>query len=82
MEFATRFGQKVSRCESIIGYVFGSKVLCGEALNAAADHTAVYVLSGSISKMPKNNRLAVLGDAVAASRLCRLWYESGLPRGR
>ena len=82
MEFAIRFGQKICRCESIIGYVFVSKVLCGEALNAAADHTAVYVLSGSFRKMPKNKHLAILGDAVAASHLCSLWYERGLSSGR
>lgn len=82
MDFATRFGQNVSRCETIIGYVFESKTLCGEALNAAADDTVVYSLGGTHHRMPKNTCLAILGDAVATSRLCSLWIDSGLSSGQ
>ena len=81
MVFAALFGQEVSRCESIIGYVFESKVLCGQALNAAGHHVAVPLLDGSDYKVPKNTCLAILGDAVAASRLCSLWFDSGLTSG-
>lgn len=82
MDFTTRFGQNVSRCESIIGYVFESKTLCGEALNAAADSMAEYALGGTPRRMPKNTRLAIFGDAVASSRLCSLWLDSRLSSGQ
>ena len=82
MNFATHFGQNVSRCESIIGYVFESKTLCGEALNAAADSMAIYSLDGTHHQMPKNIHLAILGDAVAALRVCSLWYDNRLLNGQ
>lgn len=82
MDFATRFGEKVSRCEAIIGYVFESKILCGEALNAAADAMAWYTLDGRGHHMPKNDRLAVYGDSAADLYLCSLWYKTRTPRSR
>ena len=82
MDFATRFGQKVFRCETIIGYVFESKTLCGEALNTVGGDMAAYTLDGTLRWMPKNDRLAVFGDAVAASCLCSLWLDSGLSKGQ
>lgn len=81
MDFAARFGPMVSQCEDIIGYTFESKPLCGQALNMAADSRAVYALGGTMQRMPKNDRLAVYGEAVAAAHLCGLWLDSGLPRG-
>lgn len=82
MDFSTRFGEKVSRCEAIIGYEFESKTLCGEALNASGDFTAAYAQGGTPRQMPKNDRLAVLGDSVAESHLCNLWFPSGLSIGQ
>ncbi|SPN98714.1 uncharacterized protein DNG_01758 [Cephalotrichum gorgonifer] len=78
MDFAARFAGKVLRCEGIIGYAFKSKTLCGEALNAAGDHMSVYTLDGALSQMPKNTRLAVYGDAVAAAHLCGLWLDKSV----
>ena len=80
MDFSTRFGEKISLCESIIGYEFESKLLCAEALNAAGDGMAIYTLNGLLHRMPKNDRLAVYGDSVADSHLCDLWYKTGKPR--
>lgn len=80
MEFPNRFGLKVSQCEAIIGYTFKSKLLCAEALNAAADPQAVYTMNGFFKKMPKNDRLAIYGDAAAACHLCNLWVQSGLDK--
>jgi hypothetical protein len=77
MTFCPRFSRRVSECDSIIGYEFNSKSLCAQALNVAADSMAVGVLDGSMKKMPKNDRLAVYGDAEAAAYLC-----SPLDRGR
>ncbi|KAG5656817.1 hypothetical protein KAF25_010370 [Fusarium avenaceum] len=69
MDFQNRFGLKVLQCEAIIGYTFKSKLLCAEALNAAADPQAVYTMDGLFKKMPKNDRLAIYGDAAAACHL-------------
>ena len=76
------FGQKVSQCEAIIGYEFVSKRLCAEALNTAADGNALYTVDGTQHRMPKNTRLAIVGDIVSALHLCRPWYRSGLPPGQ
>jgi hypothetical protein len=80
MDFPNRFGLKVSQYESIIGYTFKSKLLCAEALNAAADPQAVYTMNGFFNKMPKNDRLAIYGDAAAACHLCNLWVQQGLDK--
>lgn len=80
MDFATRFGEKVEQCETIIGYVFMTKTLCGEALNAGGE--SLYFLGGASLTVPKNDRLAIYGDSVAASYLCRLWYEGGREKGQ
>ncbi|KAG5775088.1 hypothetical protein H9Q73_011235 [Fusarium xylarioides] len=80
MTFCPRFSRRVSECESIIAYEFNSKSLCAQALNTAADSMSVCVLDGSIKKIPKNDRLAVYGDAAAAAYLCSLWIKGGLPK--
>ncbi|KAM0315144.1 hypothetical protein ACHAPQ_011646 [Fusarium lateritium] len=80
MDFSQRFGVKVSQCEALIGYTFKSKLLCAEALNAAADPQAVYTMDGFFKKMPKNDRLAIYGDAAAACHLCHLWVQRGLDK--
>ncbi|VZI11148.1 unnamed protein product [Fusarium fujikuroi] len=73
MDFSSSFGPKVSQCEAIIGYCFNSKVLCAEALNAAADSKSVYILDGLLQRMPKNDRLAIYGDSAVAFYLCSIW---------
>ncbi|KAG9255769.1 ribonuclease III domain-containing protein [Emericellopsis atlantica] len=80
MDFSSNFGPKVSRCEKIIQYSFNSKVLCAKALNAAADSKSVYILDGLSRQMPKNDRLAVYGDSVAACYLCSIWEQRGLAK--
>ncbi|RKL51066.1 hypothetical protein BFJ72_g519 [Fusarium proliferatum] len=80
MTSCPRLSRKVAECESIITYEFNSKSLCAQALNAAADSMAVCYMDGSIKKMPKNDRLAVYGDAAAAAYLCSLWVKGGLPK--
>ncbi|EXL66158.1 hypothetical protein FOPG_17648 [Fusarium oxysporum f. sp. conglutinans race 2 54008] len=80
MDFSSGFGPKVSQCEAIIGYCFNSKVLCAEALNAAADSKSVYILDGILQRMPKNDRLAVYGDSAAAFYLCSIWVQRGLDK--
>ncbi|EXK81668.1 hypothetical protein FOQG_13959 [Fusarium oxysporum f. sp. raphani 54005] len=80
MTSCPRFSRKVSECESIIAYEFNSKSLCAQALNTAAGAMSVCVLDSSLKQMPKNNRLAVYGDAAAAAHLCSLWIKRGLPK--
>ncbi|QKD61565.2 uncharacterized protein FOBCDRAFT_286224 [Fusarium oxysporum Fo47] len=80
MTSCPRFSRKVSECESIIAYEFNSKSLCAQALNTAAGALSVCALNGSFKQMPKNDRLAVYGDAAAAAHLCSLWINRGLPR--
>ncbi|EGU81641.1 hypothetical protein FOXB_07838 [Fusarium oxysporum f. sp. conglutinans Fo5176] len=80
MTSCPRFSRKVSECESIIAYEFNSKSLCAQALNTAASAMSVCVLDSSLKQMPKNNRLAVYGDAAAAAHLCSLWIKRGLPK--
>ncbi|KAF5607634.1 ribonuclease III [Fusarium pseudoanthophilum] len=71
---------KIAECETIIAYKFDDKALCAQALNTAADSNSVYVLDRCFKTMPKNDRLAVYGDSVAASYLCSLWIKRGLPK--
>ncbi|RYP26155.1 hypothetical protein DL767_008151 [Monosporascus sp. MG133] len=80
MDFSTRFGDKVRRCEDIIKYSFRSKMFCAEALNTAGDAASVYVSDGFFQRMPKNGRLAIYGDAAANLHLCGLWLELGLEK--
>lgn len=70
---------KIRRCERAIAYTVGND-LCAEALNAAGDY--FYASGQTISRLRKNDRLAVYGDIAAAERLCRRWYDSGLDKGR
>ncbi|KAF4945266.1 hypothetical protein FGADI_12086 [Fusarium gaditjirri] len=80
MTSCPRFSRRVSECESIIAYEFNSKSLYAQALNTAADAMSVCLLDGSFKQMPKNDRLAVYGDAAVAAYLCSLWIKRGLPK--
>ena len=79
MDSTNSYDDRITRCEAIIGYVFKSKALCIEALNAAGD--IIFRVDGVPYRLPKNNRLAVYGDSVAASYLCGLWLERELTTG-
>ena len=80
MDFTRHFGPKVTQCERIIGYSFKSKLLCAEAMNAAADSQADYTVDGFIRMMPKNDRLAVYGDTAATFYLAGIWMDRGLEK--
>jgi ribonuclease-3 len=81
MDFETRFGNKIAQCERAIAYSFSEKALCAEASNAAADRMASFTNGDRICNLPKNDRLAIYGDSVAASILCRRWYRRGYDKG-
>jgi hypothetical protein len=80
INFSSSFSPKVSQCGAVIGYCFNSKVLCAEALNAAADSKSVYILDGLLQRMPKNDRLVVYGDSAVAFYLCSIWVQRGLDK--
>jgi hypothetical protein len=74
-----RLLQNVTECEAIIGYTFINKQRCAIALNAAGP---TVLMSGSFEVIPRNDLMAVYGDSVIASHLCRRWYETGIARGK
>jgi ribonuclease-3 len=65
---------KIAEVERILKYVFVSKLLCAEAIQMAAPMSALSV-NGRAQLVPENRRLAVLGDAIASSVLCKAWYS-------
>ncbi|PVI01610.1 ribonuclease III [Periconia macrospinosa] len=64
---------RITKVSDIFGYVFDDKMRCIEALQM--DGQPLY-LDGSWVNVPKNNRLAVLGDAILDATLCKLWYRA------
>lgn len=71
---------KVTSCETIINYVFRNKLLCLEALQASGHSMLLW--QNRFTRVEKNDRLAVLGDTMAKSSLCRLWFATGRSKGR
>ncbi|KAJ6560162.1 hypothetical protein B0H19DRAFT_945249, partial [Mycena capillaripes] len=78
--FSNTFRAKIAKCESIIQYIFSSKLLCAQALNVARGRSARYVLDGEVHTMPLNNHLAIYGDAMARVHLCPYSLTSDLAR--
>jgi ribonuclease-3 len=69
---------KITTCETIVSYDFGNKLLCAMALSTFQTMGAV---QGAFRMLPRNDRIAVYGDAVASSYLCRKWFDTGLQKG-
>lgn len=67
--------KNISEVEKIFGYVFSDKVLCAEALQMAGPQAEVSI-DGKSYSVAKNERLAILGDAVNDHVLCKMWYHS------
>ena len=70
---------KVAACESIIHYEFANKLLCLEALQASG-HMLRW--EGTLNRIEKNDRLAVLGDAIAQAHFFKRWFHTGRSKGR
>lgn len=81
MDFDSKFGDCVEHVEDTVPHTFANKKLCAESFNNAGPTASVYVADGQFTILPKNDRLAVYGDAVAASMLCRDWYDGGSSKG-
>ncbi|EWZ78165.1 hypothetical protein FOXG_22704 [Fusarium oxysporum f. sp. lycopersici 4287] len=75
MDFSSGFGPKVSQCEAIIGYCFNSKVLCAEALNAAAFYLcSIWVQRG----LDKHCWTMLRHDLISNENPARVGMEHGL----
>jgi hypothetical protein len=65
---------KIADLEAKIGLAFTNKLLGAESLQMAGAPGMV-TIEDTTHIIPKNTRLAVLGDAVMASVLCSEWYN-------
>ncbi|KAF2449677.1 hypothetical protein P171DRAFT_197645 [Karstenula rhodostoma CBS 690.94] len=73
--------QKIAEVERILDYVFVNKLLCAEAIQMAAPMSPLSI-NGRIHSVDANKRLAILGDAVATSILCKAWFRGRDQNGR
>jgi ribonuclease III len=69
---------RVATCESIIQYVFKDKRLCLQALQASG-HPLRW--GTGLIRVDRNDRLAVFGDTVAKTFLCKQWLETRRTKG-
>lgn len=69
---------KIALCESILGYEFSEKRLCLEAIQAGGD---MIIWDLNWQHIPKNDRLAVLGDILFKFELCKKWLDTGRSKG-
>lgn len=81
MDFDSRFGDCITQCEQRITHTFANKLLPAEALNNAGPGASGYVADGAYRALAKNDRLAVYGDSVANTMLCREWYHENTSKG-
>ncbi|CAI6336215.1 unnamed protein product [Periconia digitata] len=66
--------QRIATVTNMFGHIFVRKNLCAEALQMAGP-VACVIVNDAVSWVPKNNRLAIVGDAILDTVLCRKWYE-------
>lgn len=65
---------KIAPTEAALGYTFTNKLLCVEGLQMAGAPGHI-TLNGSMHRVEKNTRLAVLGDAMMSCVLAEKWFE-------
>ncbi len=63
------FNDKIAQCESIINFTFSNKRLAAQALNRCGLY-------------PKNDRLAIYGDAMLKAQLARKFIDTTLSLGK
>ncbi|KAK5081023.1 hypothetical protein LTR05_008340 [Lithohypha guttulata] len=73
------YAKKVAKCEAMLNITFSNKLLCLEALQMSGN---MLPWNEQFLKVNKNDRLAVLGDTVLKSYLCKKWYHSGRVKGQ
>jgi IMP cyclohydrolase len=71
---------KIAQIEQTLGYEFRNKLLCAEALQMAGPAT-VLVVNRTFQNFAKNVNLAILGDTVLTTVLCKMWYETADEQG-
>lgn len=81
MDFESRFGHCITQCEHIIRHTFGDRPLAAESLNNAGQSASFHVYNHEFKLLPKNDRLAVYGDSIAATTLCLDWYRGNTSKG-
>jgi len=69
----------VAACEAIIQYEFNDKLLCLKALKASG---LELIWQNNLTRVEKNDRLAVLGDNVTRAHCCRRWFRTGRSKGQ
>lgn len=67
---------KVDRCQKILDYEFKDTLHCLKGLQAS---TEVLLWNGQYLAIARNNRLAILGDAIMKSVLCEKWHTTNRP---
>lgn len=82
MDFDSRFGHRITRCEDRIKHTFINKLLAAESLNNVGPSASVYFDNKVQKTLSKNDRLAVYGDSIATTMLCRDWYHKNTSKGR
>jgi ribonuclease-3 len=70
---------KIRACETIVRYQFNDKLACAKALSA---YPSAHFVQGAVHMLQRNDRMAVYGDVVAESYLCRRWLDSGLSKAQ
>lgn len=50
-------------------------------MNNGGNSASLYTENGQYKQLPKNDRLAVYGDGIAAVALCREWYLGKSSKG-
>jgi dsRNA-specific ribonuclease len=66
----------VASLEMRLGYTFKDRLTCIEALKTTGEFTPLYC-DGTVYKVDRNNRLALLGDRVLSLVVCEMWFQTG-----
>ncbi|KAF2447928.1 hypothetical protein P171DRAFT_429523 [Karstenula rhodostoma CBS 690.94] len=69
---------RVARIEEILGYRFGNKMLCLEALKGSRLDIPLY-WQGVVTPVADNQRLALIGDRVLGLAVTSMWWNTNLP---
>jgi len=70
--------RKINICEEIVSYVYSNKLPCAIALNT---FPTVGNIQGKSQMLSRNDSMAIYGNAIVSSYLCRQWLDSGLAKG-
>lgn len=81
MDFESRFGNFITELESRIGYAFLDVTLAAQSLNHGGPDESWYLLSGERKSIPKNDRLALYGNAALYCLLAQDWFAGGWEKG-